>query len=171
GIGNLNPAEQAAIEYAQSRGILVPAGTATGNPSVQSIQKLSSYTPGGSIVAGIGERRLAEGLQRVGGELAEQAYPQRVVPETAGADVRAALETKIAGTKAQARTGYDALRAAESDPRNLRTVQQGIDPQGTPIMEDVAMPVDIRQLKAAVRPMFNQMSRDPYWTVTRQQAS
>jgi len=168
---NLNPAEQAAIEFAQQRGIPVPAGAATGNKFVKGAQALTSATPGGSVVGGIMERGTTRGLQRVAGELADQAHPQVMVPESAGADIRGALEARVTAGKAQANAGYALRDAAEADPRNLKTVQQGVDPQGNPITADVPLPVDMTGLKARVAPIFKQMSEDPYWTVTRQQGS
>jgi len=168
---NLNPAEQAAIEFAQQRGIPVPAGAATGNKFVKGAQALASATPGGSVVGGIMERGSARNLQRVAGELADQTHPQVMVPESAGADIRGALEARVTAAKAQAKAGYALRDAAEADPRNIQTVQQGVDPQGNPIMEAVPLPVDMTGLKAQVAPIFRQMSTDPYWTVTRQQGS
>jgi len=168
---NLNPAEQAAIEFAQQRGIPVSAGAATGNKFVKGAQLLTGATPGGAVVGGIMERSSARNLQRVAGELAQEAHPQVTVPESAGASVRGALETKAANAKAQAKAGYALRDAAEADPKNLRTVQQGINPQGEPVFEKVPLPVDMAPLKKQVAPIFKQMSEDPYWTVTRREAS
>lgn len=169
--GALNPMERAAVDYGLANGIDVPAGTATGNTFVKLGQAGLEHTPGGSMVADAQKTKIANQMATHGYDLARQIDPNAVVPETAGAGVQSALEQKIAATRAQASSGYALRDAAEADPRNLRTVQQGIDPQGNPILETVAMPVDTRQLKADVRPIFKQMSDDPYWTVTRQQAS
>lgn len=156
---NLNPTEAAAIDFAQQRGIPVPAGAATGNPFVQGVQKVAAFTPGGSVVGGLMERGTTRGLQRVAGELANEAHPQRILPERAGAELSEALENRAAGLEAQADVNYGTFRASEANPHNARPVQQGIDPQGNPIVEDVPMPVDLRGIKRQIQPIYNHMTQ------------
>jgi hypothetical protein len=157
GFQNLNPQQARALQFLESQGVPVPAGTSTGSPFIQGVQKATAYTPGGALVAGRAQRQTTAALQRTAQNLAQQAYPQQVIPERAGAATAGALEQRGARIGGLADRNYAFWRNAQADPRNARPVQQGVDPQGQPIIQNVAMPVDIRQLKQDLLPIFEDM--------------
>jgi|SRR5215471_3666411 len=168
---NANPVRGAAAEWALEQGIPVPSGAATGNPFISTMQRASEHTPLGAIVAGGAKQELAEAMSAKGGQLAERVSPKAMVPETAGEAAGAGVERTISKLKKQADTAYDEFRAAEQDPKNIvdvpvgtKTVDTGLkDPQGNaitrsePITDKIAMPVDMRPIKAALRDQYESM--------------
>lgn len=158
GTQSLNPEEAAAIKWAQDRGIFIPGGAATGNFAWKGIQYLTGTTPLGMWLQQKMMPRTAEGLRQAGRELSEQAHPQVFTPETAGTATTEGLSSKVGTLAGQADIEYQVLRDLESNPRSVRTVQQGITQDGQPRLQEVAIPVNIRELKQAIRPIYNHMS-------------
>jgi len=168
----LTPAERAAVEFGEQRGVPIDAATATGNQFVRDIQKGVEHTPIGSVVGANARAQQAQALTRVGESLADGAHPLPVTPESAGEGVTGALNKKIGGLKSQADTAYDQFRNIEADPSNLVSVPAGtrqepvLNVQGRPIpgqmrtvqvTRDVALQVDMRPLKEALQPVYDNM--------------
>lgn len=122
---NPNPAEAAAVEFGQARGIPVDAATATGNKAVQGVQFLADRSLGGSLAATGRSQRTAQALERVGGELAENVRKGAATPEQAGAGLEEALRGKVATHTQQADTAYGRVRAGEVRPENRLDVPTG----------------------------------------------
>lgn len=114
---NPNPVERAAVQFGQDRGVPIDAATATGNRFVRGTQALAENSPLGAGVAGRAKAGQAAGLARVGGEIANDVYPQAVSPEQAGAGVRGAVSTLISDLHGQATAAYDRLRQIEANPK------------------------------------------------------
>lgn len=114
-----NPAEAAAVKFGQSRGIPVDAGTATGNRFVQGTQAMADSSPLGSIVATRAKAAQAGALERVGGELAQEANPGGgyVNPEQAGQGVTGGVKKLVSTMSGVADEAYGKLRKIEEDPR------------------------------------------------------
>jgi hypothetical protein len=167
---NLNPKEAAALNYVTGEGVPVPAGTLSGIGAIKAIQKGTAATPVGALVAAGSEASQARGLTRLGTRLAEEAYPaQRYVPESAGASATKAFEQRVADFRNQAAREYGLWRAAEANPANTRSVPVRLDPQGNPVMADVPMPVDLRQIKAQFQPVYDEMNRA--WSISKRETS
>ena len=182
---NPNQVESAAVDFANQRGIPVPAGIATGNKFVQGAQTLADHSPIGSVIAQRAKAAEAQAMTRVAGELADRAHPTAIAPAQAGRDITDALEEKISGYNADANSEYSTLREIEADPANLRTVQVGtkkipkIDVKSgqtisgqfdeVPDMRDVALPVDLRPVKAALKPVYDGIMRQ--LPITQQRGS
>ncbi len=113
---------QAAVQFGQDRGIPVDLATATDNSAIRGIQALADRSLAGTVVAKRAQAAQAAGLERVGGELADQVHPAAVLPEQAGTNVAAALTQKIGGLTKQANTAYDTVRGIEGRPENLMPV-------------------------------------------------
>ena len=165
-ITNPNPTEAAAMEYMQGEGVPVSAAAQTGNPYVRNIQKAVDSTPLGAVVAQGAQKATTEGLQDLAGRLADRSNPTPVVPEQAGQAIQSALSGKAAQHAANAETSYNTFRSIEEQPGSMRTVQTGtkqvIDPAtkqvtNVPVMEDVPMPVDIKPIKTALKPIYDDM--------------
>jgi len=189
GLQGANAAERAAVEFGTREGIPVDAATATGNRAVKAVQHLSDRSLGGSLVADQAAKEQAQAFATVGDRLAAKAYPAAAVtPEQAGQSVKDALLTRVKNLNAEATTSYDALRAIEADPKNLKSVQVGTrdavlsggtdpatgrpieltDPRyqhlGTkgavPVMADMPLPVDLRDAKTALQPIYDRLKRE-----------
>lgn len=172
-LSTLNPAQQQAVQFGLDRGIPVSAGVATGNQFVQGAIRAADTTPIGAVVAGAARKAEAQGLTRVGEELAGQAYPTPQVPETAGQGIADALTNKISDLKNQADQAYGGFRAIANSPQNVRTIQTGsrtiasglLDEFGNPvttqvpISQDIASPVDMRPIKQRLQPVMEEMER------------
>lgn len=136
-LANPNAADVAAVDFGAARGIPVDAATATGNKAIAGAQHLADRTLGGSLVGAGAAARQAEGFTRVGNELAADAYPHPTTPETAGADVRGAVEKLIGDLHGQASDAYERLRALEADPANAAEVpKSGLAPKVVAAAED-----------------------------------
>lgn len=113
---NTNPAEAAALRFAEERGVPVDAATASGNPFVRNVQTATANTPLGSLPAMRGQAAQVTALKRVGSELADAVYPEAVTPEQAGQSVRESLNFQVRKLHGKANQAYDRLRKYEADP-------------------------------------------------------
>ncbi|MGH9666419.1 MAG: hypothetical protein ACRD9L_18480, partial [Bryobacteraceae bacterium] len=93
-------------------------------------------------------------FKRVGGELADQVHPTAVDPLQAGEGVTKAVKGQIATHASAADAEYSTLREIEADPANLQTVKTGVDDEGKPVYQDVALPVDMRPYKQQIRSIY-----------------
>jgi len=178
---NTNAAERAAVAFGQREGIPIDAATATGNRFIRNTQAMTDRSPLGSVVAERAEQTSADAFRQVGERLAGRTNPSRgggpgpaVSPEQAGQGVRDAVQTRVRDFHAQATTAYDKLRAIEADPANLRTIttqQPGRVAGGgsitVPVTEQMALPVDMRPVKTALRPIFDRLNRQLPLTIKR----
>jgi hypothetical protein len=173
--GKANPVVQGAIDYAGRAGVDIPvsASTATGKPFVAKVEKALAAVPGSAGVVDRFKAKQAEALTRVAGDLADAAHPTSVTPTTAAQGVRQTVEQTIAAENAEQAVRYGKLRQIEADPRNLKRVQVGTRtlPDGTveTVMDDVPMPVDMRPVKAALKPVLDKIEKT--WNVTKKDAS
>lgn len=152
-----NPAEAAAVKFGQARGIPVDAGTATGNRFVQGTQALADASPLGSVVATKAKAAQAAALERVGGELAQEANPGGgyVSPEQAGQNVTGGVRGRVSAMNDAANEAYGKLRKIEEDPQYARMVQTG--PKK---VEPVPLPVDLTNAKKALQPLYDKLTRE-----------
>ncbi len=102
-------------------------------------------------------------------------------PLDAGEAIHAQLDKNIAAHHAAAGDSYDLLRSIESQPQfkasvrtGTRRVEAGIDEVGNPtyknvpVMEDIQLPVPLRPVKLALKPIYDRMMRQ--MPVAQQQA-
>lgn len=151
-ITNPNPAEGAALDYLESKGVQVPAGARTGNTYVKNVQKAADSTPLGGIVAQRAQTANTGALRTEAGALVDRATPD-VSPDAL----------------------YGKFRDAAADPANLKTVQTGTKQQqiGTnyttgapitktvPVTEDIPLPAKVGDLKEALQPIYDEMQWMP----------
>jgi hypothetical protein len=157
---NRNAAEVAAVQFAQEQGIPISAGVATGNQFVKGLQKVADTTPLGSIVADKAQAATATALRDTAGRLARDVFPDPVTPEQAGSSARAAVQNRVKELHQQADVAYSGIRELEQDPANVHTVWVRDDPTtGKPVYEDMALPVDMRPVKAALLPIYRDLMR------------
>lgn len=173
--GKANPVIQDAIDFAARPGIDIPvdAATATQRPIVQTLQKTATDSLGGAGIADRFKEGQTAALQRVGKKLAGEAHPNAISPQMAGEGVQQTVEGVITTEKAAQNLHYGKLRQIEADPATLQRVQVGTEtlPDGTvrAVMDDVAMPVDMRPAKDALRPVLEHIEKT--WPVTKKDAS
>lgn len=111
--GPTNPKEAAAVALAREKGVPLDLATATGSQPARNWQKTAGNTWAGHGTAVDMRRAQSAALERVGGELAEQAAPKATNPVAAGEGVRAVMENRIRDEHAKATKAYGRLRAYE----------------------------------------------------------
>lgn len=116
------------IQFAEDRGVPLDAATVSDNRVVKHAQAAADHTIGGSLVATPARAAQAAAMERVGGELADQAHPAVVTPEQAGLSVADALKQKIAGHVDTANAAYDRLRELEQAPGNRMEIAHPVEP-------------------------------------------
>jgi len=162
-IAKTTPQVNAALDYVESKGAAPNAAARTDNLYVKNIQKAVDTTPLGAAVAHGAAKQTTAALQAEADALATRAHAQPIVPEQAGEGVSTSLRQKMQGFHADADTAYEDFRKIEADPANVRSVQQGtkLDAQGNPVpvMEDVALPTDVRAIKRMLAPIVTQMDK------------
>lgn len=170
---NPNPVEASALEYVQSRGVPVDAGTMTGNKAVQGAKYLADRTVGGSVVAGQAAQQEAKGLATLGEQLAAKAAPKAETPLSAGEAVREAASKRISDLHAEASKNYQELRKLEA--QNVQRVITGTAPsksglvRAMSVTEDMGFPVQLRPVKQALKPVLERIERQ--MPIAQQQAS
>lgn len=169
----LNPVDEAAVAFGEREGIPLDAATRTGSKLVRNVQALSQKQFGGEAYAQRARQAQTDALAATGERLAERISPKPATPESAGAAVRGAVEGRITSLHEKANQQYGRLREIEADPKNLRKVQVGtrevpstlVDAKGNKVVrteavtEDIALPVDMRPVKDALKPILDQMKR------------
>lgn len=131
----LNPTQQAAVDYLQANKVPLNAGTVSGNSFLKGAQKLAASQPLGADVAAKAARATEQGLTRVSGELAEQAHPEPVTPESAGQAVGDVVRQNAASTAAATESDFvnrakgllDELHPDPVTPESVgRTIEAGL---------------------------------------------
>jgi hypothetical protein len=169
--GELTPADVQAVDFAKREAIPVPASIVTGNRFAKAAEQMGGSTLLGSGIAHRAQNKTAEAMSLSAARLAERAHGTPAVPETAGAALTKRLEDKIHGLKQEADGAYAEFRTAAEDPRNVESVQVGTqelktrdvagNPIVKPVLEQIAAPVDVRGLKAQLKPVLEGMSWMP----------
>jgi hypothetical protein len=197
----LNPAEAAAIAFADENGIPVDLAMRTGNKAVGNVKTIVQNTIPGAAVSKKAHGAQSAALAGKGGQMADAVHPFPVSPQQAGEGVRGGLEAEVLRHNTEAASNYDTLRQFEADPANARQVpvSTGRTPQGEadlnafsvelagrpfaklqpheqsavlrtakaagvdvaerPILEEVALPVDLRTAKAELAPVVQRLQR------------
>ena len=178
-----NPVEAAAVKFGEQQGVPIDAATATGNPFIRNIQKATANTPLGVRPAMRTHAAQSAALERVGADLATQARGAASTPETAGVGINDVLQSKIEAHAQYAEHAYGGLDKIAADPKNTvkvtvstKQVPTGeMDAQGyptyrdMPIVQKIAIPVDLRGVRASLKPIYDSIARS--LPVTQRQAS
>jgi hypothetical protein len=156
-----NPVDAAAVQFGQSRGVPMDAGTATGSQFLKNVQKRVGSTWGGANTAENAQQASAAGLARVGDDLAQQAAPNAATPVSAGQSVLDRFAAESGKLNTQATKAYDFIRAAEQQQAARINQVGGIRGPGSASkpFTDVAFAVDIADAKASLGPMYREMMR------------
>lgn len=181
---NANAVDRAAEGFRVAHDMPPNAAVATGNPVVRGAQWLADRTIGGAIPGQRAAAAETSALQRVGAELADQINQNpanslgvrqpsaQVTPHAAGAAATGAVGRLVKDFDTGADVGYDTFRQIEA--ANVQKVQTGtrtvqskmLDAQGRPmpttvepVFEDIAFPVDLAPVKAALEPIVADMEK------------
>ncbi len=179
----LNPVQQEAVDFLQGEGVHLPAETLTGNKFVKGASALAANSPLGAPEALRSARATETGLTRVAGNLAEEAYPRVVTPESAGEASKIAVNEGLVKLADEANAKYERAWAGRDDPQftehlPVREETVRIDPEGNEVhgmyhgkgplrtetktvMADVNMPVDVRSLKTRLQPILDELDWMP----------
>lgn len=171
---NPNVTEAAALKYVADKGVPVDAGTMSGNAFVKgATQNVFDKSIGGSVVASKAEAAQAKGLSTIGEQLAAKAHSKPATALSAGEDIKASLAKQVADLHSVANTEYSALRALEQANKQKVIVGQRASASGLirsmPITEEMGFPVQLKNVKDALRPLYDKLQRQ--MPVTQQQAS
>ena len=135
---NPNPQEREAYKYMRDIGAPPNAGAGTGSPFVRGAQWLSGMTPAGAVMDVGAKKQTVEALRgRAAGLLAEAAPPEGPARE---------FYSKV----------DDAV--SQSAPVN---VPLGVENDGSIRSGDVKVPVDLRDLKADMQPLWDKLQFMP----------
>lgn len=181
----LDKISQAANDFADANNIPLDVATRTENGAAAGAQNLLSKQPGSAGLVKNAREAQASALTDTAARLSDQINTTPQTAETAGASIRSSLENRAARYKANADKAYETLRQAEADPANTKNVQTGsrvqeqtaFNPQGQsviqkvtiPVMEDVALPVDLSGVKKVLQPIFDKVKKS--MPLAQQQAS
>jgi len=168
---HLNPVEQQAIEMLKARGVHVDAPTQIGSKALRGAGALAENMPLGASVVNKSRAATESGLQRVSGELMQETYPATVTPESSGADVRGELLGRTEKLAKESNVGYQDAWEHAGNPEFTYDVPVRMEPEigqdGKPtgrmaeVLEPVNMPVDVRDLKARAKPLWEQWQWRP----------
>lgn len=151
----LNPVEQEAVAFGQREGIPLPLSVQTGGKFARGMEALTESDLGGSRYAADARDATAAGLTRTGEDLAQRTAPGGPVSvEQAGRGVIDSLKKDIQVKKGLADQSYRQVWDLEKDPANVREVTMGLDAEGNPLTEKMALPVDMSPLKAQLAPIL-----------------
>ena len=186
----LNPIEQKAVEYGLQKGMPINLATGTGNPMYGGLQAAIEKLPFAGTRAQKSKLVMNEALQTeskdlatrttaVPGSVSAPGYSAQGSAFTTAPGVTPAQDLYEAGGRLhstvknklekqvipQARAAYDALEQISNQPKNVKTVQTGMQPgfapngrpTMTPVYEQIAGPVDIRLVKAKLQPEYDEL--------------
>lgn len=167
----LNPVEESSVEFLQDRGVPLSVGTQTGNRFIKSVQATTGHSPLGAEAAAEATRATEHGLTRVASELADETHPEPATPASAGASVLRKLKGRIEDIGGQEDEAYSKAWEHRDNPDftyelPVRT-EQVADPKNPgktidqPVMKKVNMPVDVRDIKATLKPVWEEMQYMP----------
>lgn len=122
----LTPEEQASNAFADQQGIPLDAATRTGSRTARAMQKRVANSMGGEGTAEDMARAQAEGLRRVGQDLADRTGAQPITPEAAGLARREAMQANERQHGAYADEAYGLVRDIEAGaPEKVHTAPAG----------------------------------------------
>jgi hypothetical protein len=169
----LNPTMQAAADYLQNNDVPVKVGTRTGNKWAQAMEAMVEHSPLGAQQARDFNRGTEEGLANLAERNAGRVGTAST-PESAGAATGKQLKGVIKGLQGERDESYKAAWAARNDPAAtvevpVRTENVEVDGRlvTREVRQPVNMPTDIRAIKAAAAPLYDEMS----WTLTPSEQS
>jgi DdrB-like nuclease len=184
----LDPAEASAVQYGADNGVQMPTSVQTGSKVAANAENILQNLP---FASGVAKAARAEETRTLGAAGANEVDQLGAQPGTnapvptkldAGEALHGQLDQNIAEHHAAAGASYDQLRSIENQPQfkaNVQTgtkrVEAGIDEVGNPtyknvpVHEDVQLPVPLRPVKLALKPIYDRMMRQ--MPVAQQQAS
>ena len=183
----LNPVEQRAVNFGEQAGIPMDLATRTGGRASRVYQKIAGETPLGSLIGGAARRNqetaLAQELENLKQTVGQQRLgTQAFTPQSAGEAVAGRVQGRIANLDSAADRAYGQLRQIEQDPANIQNVTLGQQQmpvttpgrgvtgmQTVPIQKQIAIPVDMRGVKKALQPIYQDMLKT--MPIAQQQAS
>jgi len=171
----LNPVEQEAVDFARTRNIPLSPGTITGNRGLQHFEAVTQASPLGAETGAAFRRGTEAGIQRVAGELSDQAHPAPATPESVGTAIPATMDRSIAQLSDTRDAAYEKAWEGRQNPahdelvpvRTKRVAQLDAEGKPTgffeqqPVMDQVNMPVDVRALKVQAAPLLEEMQWMP----------
>jgi len=163
----LNAVEQGAVDLLRENDVPLTPGTLTGNKGVKAVQATVQNSPLGATTAAEFNRGTAAVVTKLAGKLADQAHPEPVTPESAGRGISAQLDKNIEGLAGEARSAYNEAWKHQNAPAHIYDMPVRTDSTGGKIMKRVSMPVDVIDLKEALKPVFADMQ----WMPAADQAS
>ena len=171
GLGVAKPAEAAATARAAQLGVPIDAATATMNPVVRAAQYGTDRTLIGSKIAAAADEARAQATAGAITKTARRTSQLPETPETAGAALQKSVTQKIGDLNTTANAEYSTLRAIEAKHPQVVQIGQRVEDTGVldasgnpitrtvPITKQVNLPVNVKVVKDALRPIEAELSR------------
>jgi hypothetical protein len=164
----LNPQQQAAADWAESRGVPLSTGQKTGNRATVKLERGLENIPGGSDRATQFFQNQEDKLTQTGKDLVNRTQPGRQMsPYEAGHSLAQANRNVIDEAKQQADELYNQIRqeyakhnksvTTGSKPSNILDAQG--NPVQIPIQEDFQLPVNVAHAKAQLAPILDELNK------------
>jgi hypothetical protein len=154
GIKSGGQAAADAVALAERSGVPLDAATASGNRFVRAGQHMADRSLGGSLVAEKAAQAQGDAMATLGEQLAAKGYKLPQSAEQAGESASAGVLTQVRGNADLANDAYGLIRKAEADPAHARVV-----PTAGGGSELMPLPVDLREAKTSLRPVFEELDR------------
>ena len=157
------PAARELGEFGLREGIAVDPATATGNPFLRGIQRLSEESIlGSTLVSPTARATQAETLTAAGERLAGRTSPAPVTAEQAGQAVRETVTARAAAYDAAADVSYGKLRAIEARQAQRIAQSGGVHAPATAAQPftNIPLAVDLAPTKAAMQPIYQALKRE-----------
>lgn len=164
---SLNPVEQAAVDYALSKGAPVDVANASGNGFMGAAKTILQKQPLSAGIAGQFGRSQIDWMRNKASSLAASVSPAGPKTRlTAGLNIEQEVAAKLNSYRAAATAAYDNLfQTAEANPQNVQVgwkpdLSAGpLAPQMIPDMQDVAGPTNTGAVKAAAQPILDELEK------------
>lgn len=167
----LNPVQQAAQNWLESKGVDTSLGMQTGSKPVLNLEGSVQNDIGGASYALARRAQTRADTLNLADQMMQQLSPGGPVTRSqAGEGVLNQFKTDIRMRDLEADQAYTNAYRVENDPANLQSVPKEVetaqgwqtvrDPQtNNPVYEDMPLPVDMFQIQATLKPIAERYAR------------
>lgn len=164
----LNPVEQQALDWAETNGIPISTGQASGSGQVQRLESGLQNMPGSAGKTQEFFKGQEHAIRDAGQDLVNRTQPGTTMgPFETGESLGQAVQRRIASDKQIADAKYSQVRSTvEANPTTVQTGTKAssiVGPNGAPIQspvfETINAPVDLTGAKANLSPVYDELTK------------
>lgn len=167
---SLNPVEQAAQRWLESKGVDTSLGLQTGSKPIRNLEGSVQNDIGGAGYALARKAQTRADTLNLADQMMQQLSPGGPITRSqAGEGALNQFKTDIRMRDLEADQAYGNAYKVENDPANLRSVPKEVetaqgwqtvrDPNGNPAYEDMPLPVDMFTIQVALKPVAERYAR------------